>query len=101
MGIDKRTYKTISLQQAIEKYLNITQLDKKAKISLLLHNWEKIVGKTIAKRTLKVYYRNKVLYIKLKTGIDAIETMYIKKTIQIRIDKFMQNLDIIEKIKIL
>ena len=101
MSIEKRTYKTTSLQEAIKKYLEVTQLNKKAKISLLLHKWENVVGKTIAKRTLKVSYHNNTLYIKLKTGIDAFELNYLKKAITIKVNKFVDDPELIKSIKIL
>ena len=101
MSIDKRTYRTISLQEAIERFLKITELDKKAKINILLNSWEKVVGTPIAKRTLKVSYKNKTLYIKLKTGLDAMELLYLKKALNIRVKKFIGDSGIVEKIKII
>lgn len=49
--------------QAIRDLLNSYNLSTKFDEASLINSWEKIAGKPIAKRTRKIYIRNKVLFI--------------------------------------
>jgi predicted nucleic acid-binding Zn ribbon protein len=49
--------------QAIRDLLNSYNLSTKFDEASLINSWEKIAGKPIARRTRKIYIRNKVLFI--------------------------------------
>jgi len=49
--------------KAIRDLLNSYNLSTKFDEASLISSWEKIAGKPIAKRTRKIYIRNKVLFI--------------------------------------
>jgi predicted nucleic acid-binding Zn ribbon protein len=49
--------------KAIRDLLNSYNLSTKFDEASLINSWEKIAGKPIAKRTRKIYIRNKVLFI--------------------------------------
>lgn len=53
--------------QAIQQLLNSYQLKSKFDETNLVSSWERLVGKSIAKRTKKVFIRNKVLFIELNS----------------------------------
>lgn len=53
---------------AIRQLLNSYQLTSKYDETNLLNSWEKIVGKPIAKRTKKVFIRNKVLFVEFESS---------------------------------
>jgi len=52
-----------SLGNAIRDLLNSYNLSGKFDEANLLNSWERLVGKPIAKRTKKLYIRNKVLFV--------------------------------------
>ncbi len=99
----KRFRETISLGEAMKKVLEQSGIEQKVKLHLLLESWEDVAGKTIAKRTKKVSYfpKDKTLVIELADGLDAMETMYLKKSIRIKINKFLGDNQKIRRIKIL
>jgi predicted nucleic acid-binding Zn ribbon protein len=54
-----------SVGQAIRELLNSYRLSTKFDETQLITSWERIAGKPIAKRTKKLYIRNKVLFVEL------------------------------------
>jgi predicted nucleic acid-binding Zn ribbon protein len=56
---------TQSIGEVIEQYLKALKIDGKMKEARILDQWDKIVGKTIAKTTRDLYIKNRVLYIHL------------------------------------
>lgn len=54
-----------SIGDAIRQMLNTYRLTTKFDEASLLSSWEKIAGKPIARRTKKLYIRNKVLFVEL------------------------------------
>jgi predicted nucleic acid-binding Zn ribbon protein len=53
------------LGQAIRDMLNSYRLTNKFDEATLINSWERIAGKPIAKRTKKIYIRDKVLFVEL------------------------------------
>ncbi|MCB0490190.1 MAG: DUF721 domain-containing protein [Cyclobacteriaceae bacterium] len=51
--------------QAISQLLSSYHLKTKFDEANLIGSWEKVVGKPVARRTRKVYIRNKVLFVQL------------------------------------
>ncbi len=101
--MEKRFRKTIPLGEAMREVLQESGLEEKIKLNLLLENWKDIVGKTIGSRTRKVSFipETQTLIIELAGGLDAMETMYLKKSIRIRVNKFLGENHQIRRIKIL
>jgi len=66
--MDKRDKNTQPLGQAIRQLLNSYQLTTKFDEATLINSWEKLVGKPIAKRTKKLYIRNKVLFVEFDSS---------------------------------
>jgi predicted nucleic acid-binding Zn ribbon protein len=54
-----------SVGQAIRNMLNSYRLTNKFDEATLISSWERIAGKPIAKRTKKIYIRDKVLFVEL------------------------------------
>lgn len=52
-----------SVGQAIRELFNTYRLTAKFDEANLIESWERLVGKPIAKRTKKLYIRNKVLFV--------------------------------------
>lgn len=56
---------TLHIGQAIQNLLSSYHIKAKFDEANLVTSWERLVGKPIAKRTKKVYIRNKVLFVEL------------------------------------
>lgn len=56
---------TQHIGQAIQQLLTRYHIKSKFDEANLVSSWERLVGKPIAKRTKKVYIRNKVLFVEL------------------------------------
>jgi len=54
--------------QAIQQLLNRYHIKSKFDEANLLSSWERLVGKPVAKRTKKLYIRNKVLFVQLESA---------------------------------
>jgi predicted nucleic acid-binding Zn ribbon protein len=54
-----------TMGQAIRELLNSYRLTSKFDEANLIGSWERLAGKPIAKRTKKIYIRNKVLFVEL------------------------------------
>ncbi len=59
---------TIHIGQAINNLLSSYHLKSKFDEASLVGSWERLLGKPIAKRTKKVYIRNKVLFVHLESA---------------------------------
>ena len=57
-----RSNETQPLGDAIRELLNSYKLTAKYDEATLIDSWERMVGKPIARRTKKVYIKNKVLF---------------------------------------
>nr|MDA3779178.1 DUF721 domain-containing protein [Bacteroidales bacterium] len=60
---------TQSIGEVIEQYLKALKIDGKMKEARILDQWDKIVGKTIAKTTRDLYIKNRVLSIHLNSSV--------------------------------
>jgi len=56
---------TQHISQAIQELLKAQHLKPKFDEASVVVSWERIVGKSIAKRTKRIYIRNKVLFVEL------------------------------------
>lgn len=54
-----------SMGDAIRNMLNSYRLTTKFDEATLVNSWERIAGKPIARRTKKIYVRDKVLFVEL------------------------------------
>jgi len=55
----------IHISQAIQQLLKSNNLKPKFDEANIIASWDRIVGKAIARRTKKVYIKNKVLFVEL------------------------------------
>ena len=54
-----------SMGQAIRELLNSYRLTNKFDEANLINSWERLAGKPIARRTKRIYIRDKVLFVEL------------------------------------
>ena len=57
------------LREVINEYLKALRIDGKIKQVGLISSYEKVVGKTIAKATTKIYFKNRTLIIELNSSV--------------------------------
>ena len=66
--IDKRNKDTSTLKDCIDKMLDVYRLRQKFNETSIITSWGKVMGNAIASRTLKVFIRDKKLYVKLSSA---------------------------------
>jgi len=64
----RRTSKAVTAGEAIKELLKFYQLEGKFHETYIVAHWEEIMGKTIASRTEKVYFKDKRLFVKLNSA---------------------------------
>jgi predicted nucleic acid-binding Zn ribbon protein len=62
---DYKGANTVRIGDAIQELLKTYHIKSKFDEANLVQSWERLVGKPVAKRTKKVYVRNKVLFVEL------------------------------------
>lgn len=72
---------SLNLNDAIDKFLDDTELRLKFEESFILNNWEKLMGKTIAKHTNKLRIIDKKIYISIEYAALRQELSYSKEKI--------------------
>jgi len=63
-----RTAEPTSLKEAMQDLFKQYQLDGKLREKRLLQSWARIMGNTIAKRTSKVFIKDKILFVYLSSA---------------------------------
>lgn len=76
-----------SVGQAIRDLLNSYRLDSKFDETNIAASWERLVGKPIAKRTRKVFIRNKVLYAEFDSPAIRQDFTYHKEAVLLLFQK--------------
>lgn len=70
----KKTYgaysdaNTVHIGDAIQDFLKSYRIKSKFDEANLIGSWERLVGKPVAKRTKKVFIRDKVLFVELDSA---------------------------------
>ena len=59
---------TITFRNAFKQFWKENNLEQTFQERYLIVEWEQIVGKTIASRTLNIFFKNDVLYIKFSSS---------------------------------
>jgi len=60
-------HNAVHISEAIRELLKSQNLKPRFDEASVVVSWEKVVGKAIAKRTRRIYIRNKVLFIELQS----------------------------------
>ncbi|MBX2964273.1 MAG: DUF721 domain-containing protein [Cyclobacteriaceae bacterium] len=66
-GRDKKS-DIVPIGDAIRCLLNSYHLESKFDEAQIVASWDRLVGLPIARRTRKVYIKNKILYVEFKTA---------------------------------
>lgn len=65
MARDQKREETQHIGEAIQQLLKEYHIKAKFDEANLIASWERLVGKPVAKRTRKVFVRNKVVFVEL------------------------------------
>lgn len=82
-----RKSETHSLKEVVNDYIDHLKIGGKLKETQLLSNWEKIMGKTIAKKTQKIYIKDRVLYISLTSSVLRNELFMMRSKLKERLNE--------------
>lgn len=76
-----RKSNTQPLGEVIRDYLRALDIDKKLLEVRLMDSWPKVVGLAVAKKTDKLYIRNRVLFVFLNSSIVRSELLRIRDSL--------------------
>ncbi len=82
-----RRSKTIHLADAIQDYLKEMKLDGKLSELHLIESWEEIVGKAISSRTSKVYIKDGILFVHLKSSVVRNELLMLREALKEKLNQ--------------
>lgn len=82
-----RRSKTVSLAEAMEDYIKEMKLGDKLREISILDSWENMVGKAISSRTSRIYIKEGVLYVFLKSSIVRNELMMIREALREKLNQ--------------
>lgn len=78
---NKRKADTITIKSAFSNLLNEYHIEDKFKEKQLIASWSRVMGKPIANRTDKLYFREKKLYVHLNSAPLKSELDHSKKKV--------------------
>ena len=81
-----RRSNTQTIASVIRDYLKEAQIEGKLKEVQVVNSWEELVGKTIARRTNKIYIKNGKLYLHMNSSIVKNELLMHRECIIERIN---------------
>ena len=81
-----RRSNTEKIADVIKSYLKESQIEGKLKEVQVVNSWEDLVGKTIARRTNRIYIKNKKLYLHMSSSIVKNELLMLRETIREKIN---------------
>ena len=82
-----RRKNTQSIGDVIGEYLETMKIRRKLKESRIEKDWAEMVGKNAASLTERVFIRNKVLFVHLKSSVLRNELLMMRETIIKRINE--------------
>jgi predicted nucleic acid-binding Zn ribbon protein len=74
-----RKSNTQPLGEVIHEYLKALDIDNKLQEVRLIDSWPEVVGITVAKKTARLYIKNKVLFVFLNSSIVRSELLRIRE----------------------
>lgn len=78
-----------TFKDAFEQFLKEEHLDEKFQQCQLILSWERIMGRPVAARTTKIYFRDKMLFVELSSAALKQELNNSRQLILKRIEEKM------------
>ncbi|MFN8210483.1 MAG: DUF721 domain-containing protein [Bacteroidales bacterium] len=82
-----RRSKTITIAEAMQDFIREMNLGDKLKEVGVVESWESLVGKAIASRTSKVYIKDGILFVHLKSSIVKNELLMIREALREKLNE--------------
>lgn len=76
-----RKSNTQPIGAVISEYLKALDIDHKIQEIRIMDNWPNVVGLTIAKKTDKLYIKNRVLFVYMNSSIMRSELLRIRESL--------------------
>lgn len=96
-GPNYRNKEAVKLGDALDDMFDRFNLKNKANQTSIITMWEEIMGKTIASRTSKIFFKGKILYVELTSAPLKQELLLAKEKIILLLHEQVGN-DAIEDI---
>jgi hypothetical protein len=77
------------LKSVLERYIKAIGGEQKIKQIQLMRNWDQLMGKNIHKQTQSIYFKNNIIYLKIRSSVVKHELFMMKSEI---IKHLMQNI---------
>jgi len=94
-----RKSNTQTIGAVISEYLKALDIDHKLQEIRLMDSWPNVVGLTIAKKTDKLYIKNRVLFVYMNSSIMRSELLRIRESLPKALNE-MAGAKIIEEVVI-
>ncbi|MDX9883053.1 MAG: DUF721 domain-containing protein [Prolixibacteraceae bacterium] len=82
-----RKKNTQSLREVLKDYVAENRLDNKLAEIDLIHSWEQVLGKTVARYTKNIYIRDRILFVETSSAMVRNELMMIREEIRKRLNE--------------
>jgi len=82
-----RRSKTISLAEAVKDYIREMNLEGKLLEVNLINSWEEIVGKVVSSKTSRIYIKDKVLFVHLRSSVVRNELLMLRQTLKEKLNE--------------
>lgn len=77
----------MSLAEALNDYIKVMNLGGKLNEASVINSWEETVGKAISSRTSKIYIKDKILYVHLKSSVVRNELLMLRQALKEKINQ--------------
>jgi predicted nucleic acid-binding Zn ribbon protein len=81
-----RRSKTLTLAEVVREYVKEMKIDGKLREIALIDSWEKIVGKAISSRTSRIYIKDGILTVHLKSSVIKSELLMMRESLRERLN---------------
>ena len=68
MSKDRRNASTTTIGDSIKRFFELNHTKQKFDETQLIVSWQKVLGKTIARNTKKIFIKNRVLFVELQSA---------------------------------
>ena len=80
-----------TLKQAIEALIDQYKIQERLSETVVINDWEKIVGKMIARHTKNMYIKKRILFVELDNAALRNELSYAKTKLVLAINKSLNS----------
>lgn len=87
----RRTGNNQPLKEVIEELLAVYHIEDKVNETRVIAHWDAVVGKMIARDTVQLYIKNRILYVKLNSPALRQELGYARSKLIKMLNKAAQN----------